>query len=146
MKRNRPASPGGLARWSREALVDSGAFFAIAAPDDSHHQSARLAFARAAHESIPLFTTNFVVAETYALFNSRRGPHVARAWLRDLRLGVVRVTEADEAAARELLLRHDDKAYSYTDATSFAVMTRLGVRLALAFDQHFAQHGFDLLR
>ncbi len=67
-------------------------------------------------------------------------------WLRSLAIEIVRVTEGDEAAAREILLRHDDKAYSYTDATSFAVMTRLGVRLALAFDRHFEQYGFELLR
>ena len=93
-----------------------------------------------------LFTTNFVVAETYALINARRGHRAARAWLRDFDLEIVRVSEDDEAGARDILFRHDDKAYSYTDATSFAVMERRGVRLALAFDEHFAQYGFELLR
>lgn len=93
-----------------------------------------------------LFTSNFVVAETYALFSARHGHRVAHAWLRAFALGINRVTEEDEAAAREILFRHDDKAYSYTDATSSAVMTRLGVKLALTLDRHFAQYGFELLR
>ncbi len=128
------------------AFVDSGGFFAAADESDPRHDAARAALARAVRERIALFTTNFVVAETHALFIARRNHHVARVWLRNLAIEIVRVTEGDEAAARDLLLRHDDKAYSYTDATSFAVMERCGVRLALAFDQHFAQYGFDLLR
>ncbi len=130
----------------RIALVDSSGFFAAADESDPQHAAARTALARAARERIALFTTNFEVAEAHALFVARRDHHAARVWLRSLAIEIVRVTEGDEAAAREILLRHDDKAYSYTDATSFAVMTRLGVRLALAFDRHFEQYGFELLR
>ena len=43
------------------------------------------------------------------------------------------------------LLDRSDKTYSYTDATSFAVMERLGLKTAFAFDPHFRQHGFQVL-
>jgi len=58
---------------------------------------------------------------------------------------VVRVEAADEERALEIIRRHEDKDFSLTDATSFAVMSRLGIREAFAFDRHFAQYGFVLL-
>lgn len=47
---------------------------------------------------------------------------------------LIRVTEADETAAREILRASSDKDYSYTDATSFAVMDRLHIKEALTYD------------
>jgi predicted nucleic acid-binding protein len=55
------------------------------------------------------------------------------------------VTPDDEAAAREIVRKYTDKTFSYTDATSFAVMERLGLRTAFAFDPHFRQYGFQVM-
>jgi predicted nucleic acid-binding protein len=52
------------------------------------------------------------------------------------------VREADEARAREIIRHLSDKDYSYTDATSFAIMERLHIKEIFSFDQHFAQYGF----
>ena len=32
------------------------------------------------------------------------------------------------------------------DAISFVIMERMGITQAFAFDKHFAQYGFDVLR
>jgi predicted nucleic acid-binding protein len=40
-----------------------------------------------------------------------------------------------------ILRSHDDKTYSYCDALSFAVMERLGISEAIAFDRHFREYG-----
>jgi predicted nucleic acid-binding protein len=37
------------------------------------------------------------------------------------------------------------KVFSMTDATSFVVMERLGIRHALSFDRDFRQYGWTLL-
>jgi predicted nucleic acid-binding protein len=50
----------------------------------------------------------------------------------------------DEERAREIILAYEDKAFSYTDATTFAVMERTGIKTAFAFDSHFLQFGFTL--
>jgi predicted nucleic acid-binding protein len=44
------------------------------------------------------------------------------------------------------LRRHDERAYSFVDATSFQVMRDRRLREALAFDQDFASAGFVELR
>ena len=56
---------------------------------------------------------------------------------------IERVSAEDEAAARQIIARYTDKTFSYTDATSWAVMTRLRIRTAFAFDPHFRQYGFN---
>jgi predicted nucleic acid-binding protein len=45
----------------------------------------------------------------------------------------------------EILLGQEDKDYSYVDATSFAVMERLGIETAFTFDRHFEQYGWKRL-
>jgi predicted nucleic acid-binding protein len=44
------------------------------------------------------------------------------------------------------LLRHDDREYSFVDATSFAFMKANRVREALSFDGDFTAAGFVELR
>lgn len=94
------------------------------------------------------FTSNFVLAETHALLLKRRDRQIALDTLQFIESGaaiVLRVSEAYELRAREVIGQYDDKAFTLTDATSFAVMERLGIRSAFTFDRHFAQFGFELL-
>jgi uncharacterized protein len=62
------------------------------------------------------------------------------------RLVVHRVTEDQEAAGWDWLRKHDERVYSYVDATSFRVMRDRRLREALAFDQDFAAAGFVEVR
>ncbi|MFN8632282.1 MAG: hypothetical protein U0893_00400 [Chloroflexota bacterium] len=57
----------------------------------------------------------------------------------------MRVTEADEVRARQIIARYDDKSFSLTDATSFSIMDRLGITHAYTFDENFAQYGMTML-
>lgn len=52
-----------------------------------------------------------------------------------------RVSEEDEKEARRILGKYVDKDFSYTDATTFALMARLSFDLAFTYDWHFAQYG-----
>lgn len=58
---------------------------------------------------------------------------------------MVRVSEDDEKKAWEIILRFEDKALSYVDATSFAVMEKMGIKESFAFDRHFEQYGLNRL-
>ena len=140
---------GRIVGRSRRVFVDSGAFFALSDPKDANHGAARAIAGRLATEGWHSYTTSFVVAETHALVLGRRGRVAAARVLAELDAGsaraVIRAEEGDERRAREIIRRYGDKDFSLTDAISFAVMERLGIDHAFAFDRHFAQYGVALL-
>ncbi len=131
-------------------FVDTSAFIALAHTDDEHHPDARTIARSLENFRARLYTTNFVIAETHAMLLSRLGHVRARQFLREVDTGqvvaVVRAEIADEEAAKALIYRHIDKEYSLTDAISFAIMTRLGLNTAFAFDRHFGQYGWHVLQ
>ena len=49
------------------------------------------------------------------------------------------------AVAVSALLAADRRRLSLVDCCSFQIMRRLGIRQALAYDQHFAEHGFEVI-
>jgi predicted nucleic acid-binding protein len=134
--------------WSRAVFVDTSAFGALSAVREQDHQTAISIRARLTRQQLPLVTTNFVLAETHALLLGKVGPYLALRVLPEIDrsdITIVRVSEADEQRACAILIQYDDKDFSLTDATSFAVMTRLGSTLAFTFDRHFAQFGFQAI-
>lgn len=96
-----------------------------------------------------VLTTNLVVGESWT-FLRRKDSHRSAVALLDRverlagddRLVVHRVTQQQEAAAWAWLRKHDERTYSFVDATSFRVMRDRQLREVLAFDQDFAAAGF----
>jgi len=134
----------GRASLPRSALVDSGATLALADSDDKHHADAVAIQHNLVTAHARLYTTNFLVDETYTLILARMGYRFAVQFLTDDRDGtitIVRIAAADEQRAEQILRQYDDKRFSYTDATSFAVMERLGIDAAFSFDRNFIEHG-----
>jgi predicted nucleic acid-binding protein len=64
----------------------------------------------------------------------------------ELEIRIERVEADVEADAWEWLRVHDERPYSFVDATSFALMRKLRITDALAFDGDFAAAGFLELR
>lgn len=131
-------------------FVDSSAYYAFADRDDRSHQRALQIAGRAQQIGLRFYTTRYVLAETHALIISRqRNSRLALAFLREIERSrattVVTLDEADEARVREILARYEDHLFSLTDAISFAVMERLSLVYAFAFDSDFAAFGFTLL-
>lgn len=137
--------------WSREArqvLIDTSAYYAALNLRAEQHAKALETFALVGSQRRILYTTNLIVAEAHALALTRLGRTVATDFLQRIyegETGVVRVRAGDERRARHIILTHDDKDYTLTDATSFAVMERIGITTAFTFDRHFAQYGFTIL-
>jgi predicted nucleic acid-binding protein len=76
----------------------------------------------------------------------RRAIQFLDAALKTPFLSVRHVDEDETADAWRWLRRHDERAYSFVDATSFGIMRRLRLREALAFDGDFAAAGFVEVR
>lgn len=128
-------------------FVDTSFWVALRFARDRHHPEAR-ALWRARPGA--LLTTNHVLGETWT-FLSRRVDHRAAARFLDAApaspsLSVEHVDEDTEEQAWRWVRRHDERPYSFVDATSFAVMRRRRIREALAFDEDFTAAGFVELR
>jgi uncharacterized protein len=129
-------------------FVDTSFWIALAVEADRHHAEASRLFAD--HAGVVLATSSGVQGETWTFVRRRFGHRAAVALIDRLeqtpRLRVLRVGQGDEDDAWEWLRRHDEREYSFVDATSFALMRRLAIREAFAFDDDFAAAGFVELR
>lgn len=128
-----------------QVLVDTSAIYALVDKDDTYHQRALAILRSLARRGLTPILTNFIVAECHALLLSRLGTQTARDWLLKQIWTVEPVNLQDEEKAKEIIQRYTDKTFSYTDATSFALMERLRIGQVFAFDPHFRQYGLKLL-
>jgi len=133
----------------KSVFIDTSAFVALRNSAETEHERAREALAELIGEGVALFTSNYVFAETYTALMVRVGRGEAIEWGRRFRSGgaidLVHLDRPTEERAWEILERHDDKRWSYVDATSFALIERDGGEEAFAFDAHFAQRGLRLV-
>ena len=127
---------------SRAILVDTSAYFALTDRSDHHHPAA-VGFIDT--NDRPLVTTDLIVVETLNLVQARLGPPHAitlgKRLFNPATTPILKLTEPDVAQAWVLFQRYRDKAFSFTDCTTFALMTRLRIAAAFAFDVHFRQYG-----
>ena len=129
-------------------FVDTGAFYAAADASDEHHEAAAASFA-ARGRAGDLLTSDYVFVETWMLLRARLGRDAAIRWWDAMRTGVVRtfgVTSLDLARAREIARDWADQDFSLVDCASFALMERLGIAEAFAFDSHFRVFRFGPAR
>jgi hypothetical protein len=123
-------------------LVDTSAYFALVDKTDQHH-SAAVSFIRS--NEVPLVTTDLIVIEALNLVQARLGHshaiQLGRRLLNPALTTLLKVSEQDVAQAWRLFQRYRDKGFSFTDCTTFALMGRLHISTAFAFDIHFRQYG-----
>jgi predicted nucleic acid-binding protein len=129
-------------------FVDSSFWIATAIKQDRRHAEAAALFPAIGSES--LATTNHVRGETWTFLRRKAGHPAAIAFLdlieRSARLRVIHVSPELEQRALTWLRKHDERPYSFVDATSFVVMRSLKIREALAFDGDFTAAGFGEVR
>ncbi len=97
-----------------------------------------------------LLTSSLVLAESHGLIARRIGSAAGLQFLDAFAGGRGRYVawvdqELTSAAVERWLRRRPDQALSLTDATSFELMQREGVREAFAFDLDFERAGFRTL-
>jgi uncharacterized protein len=129
-------------------FVDTSFWIALQLPRDRRHADATALLRRFGGQD--LVTSNHVRGETWSFLRTRAWHAAAVSFLdalaRTKRLNVVFVSEDLESQALRWLRRHDERPYSFVDATSFALMRSLRIKEALAFDGDFTAAGFVELR
>jgi predicted nucleic acid-binding protein len=90
-----------------------------------------------------LVVTPFIFAESQAFFC--RVPELRELIIRDFWANALvhfeQPTFQDQMKAVEILKQQRDKSYSFADAISFVVMTRLHIEEVATYDSHFKQFG-----
>lgn len=129
-------------------FADTSFWVALQTSRDTHHQEARELLAR--FEGHQITTSNHVVGETWTFIRRRSGHSNAVAFIDSInqspRVSLITVSEKLERESLEWLRAHDERVYSYVDATSFALMRAHKIRKALAFNADFSAAGFVELR
>jgi uncharacterized protein len=128
-------------------FVDTGIWYAANVAEDPDHKYSRQLLLDAASD---LLTTEYVVDELLTLLVVRKHRDVA------VRIGdgfwsqatcdLGWTTVEDIESAWQIFRTFDDKARSFTDCVSYAVMKRLAISEAFALDEHFKQFGFVTVR
>lgn len=131
-------------------FVDTSFFKAIIDGQDDFHQRAIQILEELKEKGANFVTSNFILDESFTLIRIKCGLKLALEFRRYLEesstvLKIVRVIVADEAAAWEYFIK-DWSGLSFTDCVSFAMMKRLEIKKALAFDTHFKRAGFELVK
>lgn len=130
-------------------FADSSFLIAYMIERDRNHEAAVRLFQQVATQRVAI--TNHVRGETWTWLRTRSRHEKAVAFLDsvgrdDGYIEVSHVPESMEDDALRWLRQHDEREYSFVDATSFAYMRAKGIADALAFDGDFAAAGFTELR
>jgi predicted nucleic acid-binding protein len=129
-------------------FIDSSYVIALEIYDDQHHSQALSHWRRLLKKQIHLTTTSFVFDEVVTFMNAH-GQHQKAIQVGSYLLNSpsVRMVFVEKSLFHEgwlYLKKYADKRYSLTDCISFLVMKRLELNVALTFDKHFTQAGFQV--
>jgi predicted nucleic acid-binding protein len=128
-------------------FVDTSALLAILDADDDSHLLARRIWVDLLQRAEDLVCTSYVLVECFALVQNRLGIAAVRVLVEDI-LPVLRlhwVSTEEHQTGVSALLTAGRGDLSLVDCVSFAIMRRLGMPEAFAFDRDFAEQGFRLL-
>ncbi len=130
-------------------FVDTSFWIALRDEKDRNHRRAKVLMGEFFAARVQLAITDYVFAETHAYF-VRSVPKREQV-MRDLLNNPVVVSHAVDRRDREQALQwlgeYKDKAWSFVDALSFALIQRQKIPAAVSIDRHFGQTGgFELIR
>lgn len=135
-------------RTGELVFVDTGAWIALALTRDPLHERARAAWEQLLGAGARMHTSVPVILETFTFLDRYATRQVALAWKDSLtsvpRLKSLPATAADIDRAWRYFERSDLHKLSAVDALSFVLMTDRRIRIAFAFDSHFAAAGFRM--
>jgi predicted nucleic acid-binding protein len=133
-------------RQGEPVFVDSGAWIALALSRDPLHTRAREQWDMLQSAASKLHTSVPVIIETFTFLDRNATRNVALTWKESLdRLSGLKIHVCDLRDLEhswDYFRRADLHKLSAVDATSFAIMRRIGIRIAYTFDHHFAIVGF----
>lgn len=125
-------------------FVDTGAWIAIADKNDQYAKTASQFYSDLILQRTNLITSDHVLVETFNLLSRTIGTKATFKFGNTLKtiafLTIEPITPLDWERGWNIFGKYDDKDFSFTDCTSFAIMERLKITTAFTFDEHFRQY------
>jgi uncharacterized protein len=129
--------------------IDTGALIARYIAKDDYHTEAKSSWKALEKNKDRLFTSNFVLDETFTLLGRRAGykfaAERARAIYSSEALTILRPDKSNELEALRFFEKYSDQMVSYTDCISFALMREHKIKRVFTFDKHFDLAGFQII-
>lgn len=130
--------------------MNTAAFKAVFDESDEFHQEGFTVWQDLRKDNFQIWTTNFILDETFTLFRSQLGKSktlklrnsIAQS-LKSIR--IIRIYTVDEKKAWHYFEKLPGRGISFTDCTSFVIMKRNGIKKAFTFDRDFAEAGFTVI-
>ena len=129
-------------------FVDTSAWLALNDKNDQYHGEAVSRSAKVKQQKIQLVTSEYVFDESITIIRYRVSHRAAvifgDALMSSTIVSIQEIRDEERLKAWALFKKYGDKELSFTDCTSFALMMKLKLHKAFAFDDHFKQIGFEL--
>ena len=127
-------------------FADTSFLVAYLNEEDEHHRDAREFLQERLHEYQPseFVITDYVFDETVTVLldgGKALATEAAIRLLDDPTIQMAFVTEELFRDAVEIFISYADKAWSFTDCTSYVWIRSRGITFSVAFDEHFDQFG-----
>ena len=130
-------------------FIDTEAFLGRYIAKDEHYRTSTSYWSVLEKSKERLFTSNFVLDETFTLLGRRTGYAFAsaraRAILSSAAITILRPTQYDEIEAVKLFEKYADQSVSYTDCISFVLIRSNKIEKVFTFDKHFGMAGFKMI-
>jgi len=128
-------------------FLDTSGLYALLVGSEAAHEATLAAFRQEVEGGTSLFTTSYVLVESYALLQHRIG----LAPVRDLHQVLLPLLSVEWVAAPlhqrgiRRLIAEGRRRLSLVDCVSLELMQQRGLRRVLGLDRHFAEAGHTLL-
>lgn len=132
---------------SNALFVDTGYVIALINENDQYHQQA-LTLAEK-YKNFSMVTTDAILLEignALSRIAREEAMTIIHYFQTNPNVTVISLTPKLMADALNLYSKHRDKTWGLVDCVSFMVMQEQQISIALAFDRHFVQAGFELAR
>ena len=133
-------------------FIDTSAFLALVNEKDENHAAAIQFLEEIKNGKIrikKIITSDYIIDETLTRIRYSVGHKEAVEWGKDILASKV-IEKIDIGSdifrsAWEMFCTYNDKKFSFTDCTSFALMKKRGIEKVFSFDEDFERVGFLLL-
>ncbi|MEW6574254.1 MAG: PIN domain-containing protein [Bacillota bacterium] len=131
-----------------KVYLDTSSFLAVMDADDKFHEEASDIWRMLVESGAQLVCSNYVVVETSALLQRRLGIEALRSFYTSVWPGltIIWVDGDTHLAGVEAVLTARRRNLSLVDCISFIVARRDGIEKVFAFDPHFKEYGFEMLK